>query len=256
MPPTPLPPDRLLDPSTVAVQLYSLRERMADRDAVLADLAAIGYRAVEPYDVLADPAGFRATADSLGITVCSAHAPALGDKRKELLDAAGVLGCDTVIVPGVPAERFASREGLEGLAADLNAAAAEAAVRGMRIGYHNHGFELENTVDGRHSLEVLAELLDPGVLLEVDTYWAQVGGADVPALLGRLGDRVRYLHVKDGPVEPASPMTAVGGGVMPVAEILAAGTAVEWRVVELDECATDMTEAVRDSFHYLTGAAK
>ena len=39
----------------------------------------------------------------------------------------------------------------------------------------------------RPALEVLAGSLDAGVLLEVDTYWAAVGGQDVPALLGRLG---------------------------------------------------------------------
>jgi sugar phosphate isomerase/epimerase len=45
---------------------------------------------------------------------------------------------------------------------------------------------------------VLADCLAPEVVLEVDTYWAYAGGADVPALLRRLGDRVVALHVKDG----------------------------------------------------------
>ena len=110
--------------------------------------------------------------------------------------------------------------------------------------------------DGRTGLEVLADALDPAVLLEVDTYWAAVGGQDpgrlVPALLGRLGDRVRYLHVKDGPVTKDDPMTAVGTGRMPVAEILAACPSAEWHVVELDRCATDMLTAVRDSLAWLT----
>ena len=99
---------------------------------------------------------------------------------------------------------------------------------------------------------MLADELDPDVLLEVDTYWAAVGGQDVPALLGRLGDRVRYLHVKDGPVTKDDPMTAVGAGKMPVAEILAASPSAEWNVVELDACATDMMEAVADSISWLT----
>jgi sugar phosphate isomerase/epimerase len=108
-------------------------------------------------------------------------------------------------------------------------------------------------VDGRHGLEVLADQLSDGVVLEVDTYWAKVGGADVPALLKRLGDKVRYLHVKDGPAAAKEDaMTAVGGGVMPVAQILAANPAVEWHVVELDRCDTDMVQALADSYTYLT----
>ena len=33
--------------------------------------------------------------------------------------------------------------------------------------------------------------------------------------------------------------------------VKAAGKSTSWLVVELDECATDMTRAVRDSFNYL-----
>jgi sugar phosphate isomerase/epimerase len=73
----------------------------------------------------------------------------------------------------------------------------------------------------------------------------------VPALLRRLGDRVRYLHVKDGPVTRNDPQTAVGSGLMPVAEILRSCPSAEWHVVELDHCATDMLTAVGDSLAWL-----
>jgi hypothetical protein len=59
--------------------------------------------------------------------------------------------------------------------------------------------------------------------------------------------------VKDGPVTKDDPMTAVGAGRMPVAEILAACPSAEWHVVELDRCATDVLIAVRDSPTWLTG---
>jgi sugar phosphate isomerase/epimerase len=100
----------------------------------------------------------------------------------------------------------------------------------------------------RTLLEMLADQLDAAVFLEVDTYWAAVGGQDVPQLLRRLGDRVRYLHVKDGPVvDRTDRMTAVGAGRMPVAEILAASPSAAWHVVELDRCATDALTAAGDS---------
>jgi sugar phosphate isomerase/epimerase len=129
--------------------------------------------------------------------------------------------------------------------------AARLADEGLGLGYHNHVHELALLPGGTPALEALAAGLDPSVLLEVDTYWAAVGGQDVPALLGRLGERVRYLHVKDGPVTKDDPMTAVGAGRMPVAEILAAAPAAAWRVVELDRCATDLMTAVADSLTWL-----
>ena len=179
------------------------------------------------------------------------HARPFGDQADAAFRGAQAVGADTVIVPHMPPERFASADGVRALARELNDASGRAAAHGLRLGYHNHDFELSSLIGGRPALEVLADLLDPAVLLEVDTYWAAVGGQDVPALLGRLGDRVRFLHVRDGPVTKEDPMTAVGAGKMPVAEILAAAPAAEWKVVELDACATDMMTAVGESIAWL-----
>jgi len=219
---------------------------------VLDAIRSYGYGAVEPYDVLTDPEAQRADLDEAGLAVCAVHAKALGEDADAFFDGAKTVGADTVIVPWAPPERFADAGSIGALARDLNEGAARAAGRGLRFGYHNHAFELA-PVGGRTGLEALADALDPDVLLEVDTYWAAVGGQDVPALLGRLGNRVRYLHVKDGPVTKDDPMTAVGGGIMPVEEILAACPSAEWHVVELDRCATNVLTAVRDSLTWLTG---
>ncbi|MEV1169396.1 sugar phosphate isomerase/epimerase [Nonomuraea sp. NPDC049784] len=238
----------------ISVQLYTVRDALAaDRDTVLSQIAEIGYRAVEPYDPTTDPKGFREVIDDLGLSVSSTHAYALLSKEPaEVFDAIATIGTDLVIVPGgIAHEEFTTRDGLSRTADLLNGLAEQAAGHGMRIGYHNHWWEIEPEIDGRHALEALADLLAPEVFLEIDTYWAAVGGADVPALLGRLAERTLALHVKDGPVVKGEPHTAVGRGVMPVPEILAAAPE-SWRIVELDECATDVFAALADSHAYLT----
>ena len=160
----------------MALQLYTVREQLqSGRKAVLAAVRGFGYGAVEPYDVRTDPDALRADLDEAGLSVCSVHARALGAGADALLDGAAAVGADTVIVPSVPAERFADLEAIKALARDLNEAAARAAGRGLRFGYHNHAFELASVADGRTGLEALADALDPAVLLEVDTYWAAVG---------------------------------------------------------------------------------
>lgn len=240
----------------LSVQLYTVRDLIGqDRRGVLTRIAQMGYGAVEPFEPLNDPAGFRAITDELGLKVSSTHAPVLGEDRDAIFEAARTLGTDTVILPHSDPERWKTREGIEGVAADLSAVVPQATDLGLRIGYHNHWFELENRIDGKPALEIFADQLAPQVVLEVDTYWAQVGGVDVPELLKRLGDRVRFLHVKDGPATAKQPMTAVGQGVMPVKEILAANSTVEWHVVELDSCATDMMEALAESAKYLNSGA-
>ncbi|MFK4067242.1 sugar phosphate isomerase/epimerase family protein [Streptomyces sp. NPDC029674] len=237
-------------PRPLSVQLYTVRDQLvADREGTLRRLAGLGYGAVEAYDVLSDPKGLRRVVEELGLTVSGTHAvQLLGPEPGPVLDAVRTLGTDVAIVPaGIPPAEFTSRDGLARTADRLNSLTEVAGRHGVRIGYHNHWWEIEprfgadgageaGAAEGPHALDVLAGLLDPAVFLEVDTYWAAVGGADVPALLGRLGDRVRALHLKDGPGTREDPNVAVGGGTMPVPEILAAAPDA-WRIVEFDSCA-------------------
>ncbi|KUF14663.1 sugar phosphate isomerase/epimerase family protein [Streptomyces silvensis] len=241
----------------LSVQLYSVRtESAADRAGTLGRLAAMGYGAVEAFDVTDDAAGLRRITDDLGLDVSGAHVVQVltGDPGR-VFDAVATLGTDLAIVPaGFPHEDFTAYDGLARVAERLNSLAARAGEHGLRLGYHNHWWEIEPRLadhGGRHALEVLAELLDPAVFLEVDTYWAAVGGADVPALLGRLGERVAALHLKDGPGTKDDPNVAVGGGTMPVPEVLDAAPGA-WRVVEFDACAGDLFGELQASRAYVS----
>lgn len=237
----------------LAVQLYTVREELAgNQKGVLEQLAGFGYRAVEPFDVVSDPSGLRADLDAAGLTACSVHGQ-LGtpEQAEAVFRGTKIVGAGTVFMPYQPPERFTSQDAVTQLAAELTELAKQAADRGLRLGYHNHDHELSATVDGRTALEALAEQAGDDVLLEVDIYWAAVGGQDVPALLGRLGPKVVALHVKDGPVTRNDPMTAVGSGEIRTQEILAAAPETAWRIVELDRCATDMMTAVRESHNWL-----
>lgn len=239
-----------------AVQLYSVRAEMGAQSAkTLTSLAAMGYRAVEPtFDLLGgDPRAFRDLMEANELTACSLHGPLLNDQAPAVLEAAAAIGADTVIIPMIAPDGFSDLAAVKESARQINAAAARAAEAGLRLGYHNHHWELESRIGDRHALDVLAELLDPDVLLEVDLYWAAVGGADVPALLTRLGDRVSHLHVKDGPATVEAAMTAVGSGTLPIPSFLAAAPETAWRIVELDRCDGDMLEALAASHTYLAG---
>jgi sugar phosphate isomerase/epimerase len=237
----------------LSVQLYSVRDLIAeDRDGVLRQIADLGYGAVEPFQPTVDPAGVRKVADDLGLQVSSAHAMGLLDEDPApVFEAIASLGTDLAIVPaGIAEAEFTSREGVARTADRLNALSEKATAHGLKLGYHNHWWEFEPVLDGKHAFEVLAELLAPEVFLEVDTYWAAVGGADVPKVLRGLGDKVRAIHVKDGPAVKNQPNVAVGSGVIPVPEVLAAAPQA-WRIVEFDACATDLIQALGESLGYL-----
>ena len=238
----------------LSVQLYTVREALQeDLPGTLARIAGIGFTRVEPYNFPEFP-GLGDALRENGLSAPTTHAHFVGVSDSELRDvfaAARELGIERVIDPHVPAERWQTAESVAEIAAQLNAAAIVAAAHGVTIGYHNHAHEAESIIDGKTALEVLADHLDAGVGLEVDTYWVAVGGQDPVALLERLGSRVVAIHVKDGAATPEpKDQTAVGSGTLPIRRILDAAPGA-LRVIELDDSHGDRFQAISDSFDYL-----
>ncbi|MTD14823.1 TIM barrel protein [Nakamurella sp. YIM 132087] len=237
-----------------SVQLYSVRDAFAadGYSDVLARLAAIGFDQVEPFDFANRADELAPALEAAGLTAPSGHVGLLSGDQEAIFAAAGRLGIGLVVEPFVPAEQWTDLADVQRIADGLNAAAGRAAELGLRVGYHNHAWELSTRIDGVAALEVLAGLLDPAVLLEVDTYWASVGGEDPVALLGRLGDRVAAIHIKDG---PAGGVTAdqvpAGQGTLPIRDIVAAAPASAIQVVEFDAYAGDIFEGVASSLAFL-----
>ena len=239
----------------LSLQLYTLREAVAaDLGGTLARVAEIGFRDVELWNFVDREREFAAALADSGLSAPSAHASLIvADDPGPAFAAAQRLGIRTLIDPHYPAEHWTSRDDITRTARRLGELARQAADAGLRLGYHNHAFELANRIDGVPALEVLAAELDDAelddtVVLEVDTYWAAVGGVDPVGLLERLGERVQLIHVKDGPgtAEP-SDQVAVGDGSIDVAGILAAAPQAR-RVAELD----DIWQAVARSFAFLS----
>jgi sugar phosphate isomerase/epimerase len=243
-------------PAQISVQLYTLREETRrDFPGVLARLGRIGFAGVEPAGFGSlTPREFRRCVEDAGLVVSGAHVPLVpGKDTARLLDEQQEIANDTVVVPYAAPDRFATPDGVAAVADELNRTYESVRARGMRLGYHNHWWEFQNRAGERSAHEALYERLDPAIFAEIDTYWARVGGADPAEVLRRLGARAPLVHVKDGPADDfRSPHTAVGAGKLDWPAILAASPAVRWHVVELDRCATDMFEAVEQSYHWLT----
>ena len=238
-------------PTDLAIQLYTVRRALADDlEATLADVAAMGFRQVESFDLPSYGKRLATALPAAGLVCPSVHASVLDDLDRSL-DGAAAIGAGLLIQPWTEPARWTTRDGVAAIADGLNRAADAAAARDLRVGYHNHHFELASGIDGRHALEVFANLLDPAVVLEVDAYWAFAGGADVPALVRRLGDRVVALHLKDGDGSlDTSRQVAAGRGVVPLRDAVAAApTAL--RIVELDDTGGDLREAIVASRDFL-----
>jgi len=269
--------------AVLSVQLYSVRDALAqDPDATIARLAALGLREVEVFDFVRRAPELAAVFGRNGVRARTGHASLLSDGlpfndpalaaadqpkppgNDEVFAAARALGVEIVIDPFVAPERWLTEREVLATAARLNAAAERAAELGLRVGYHNHSQEFVASFSGVSAYELFAQNLRDDVVLELDLYWAATARQGVTALLGRLGGKVRALHLKDGVVgdDPFRPGAArmdpatldqrpAGQGELPLLEYLAAAPEVEFGVIEFDHYAGgDIFDGISASVDY------
>jgi sugar phosphate isomerase/epimerase len=241
-----------------SLQLYTLRNAIQeDLPGTIRKVAEIGFTQVEPYNFVATAKELGEALRENGLTAPSGHAPLLSQDQDQIFAAAKELGISTVIDPFIPAERWQSAEDVQATAAQLNEAAKKGAGYGIRVGYHNHQWELESHIEGRTALEYFADLLDPELVLEVDTYWVAVGGQDPVDILGKLGTRVKFIHIKDGPLTTdTKAQLPAGQGKVAVLDVIAAATSLEVGVVEFDDYDGDIFEGIDESLSFLTASGE
>lgn len=238
----------------IGLQLYSVRDQLAqDFENTLTAVAKMGYVGVEMAGLHGKtPAEVARILANLNLQVAAMHTDVLTpDGLARSLDEAAALGTKKMVCAWRPPEIFTSLETIKALADELNAANATLQTSGYTLLYHNHDFEF-SALDSRPALYAFVELLDPTIQLELDLYWVTVAGYDAVAVMGELGSRIGLVHVKDGHISPSNPMTALGDGKLDYAPIVAALPAsVPWLLFEMDQCATDVMEAVGKSAAYL-----
>lgn len=252
----------------LGVQLYTVRKQ-AEQDLphVLDQIAHIGYQEVEAYGGLyANSAlSLRHMIEGAGLTVPSAHF-GYGD-----LDAhfnyAKELGVSWMVCSVIAPSLWGSADGFATAAKQFNAWGQRARDMGMRFAFHNHDYEFRPFTTaafaGKTGYDVLVDQTDPNlVFFEIDCYWVAQAGHDPLALMQRLGQRVKMLHLKDRKSgfpssfemnAAASHFVPVGSGSLDWPAILAEGKrlGVEHYFVEQDQTAIPPIDALRKSYDYL-----
>ncbi len=238
----------------ISIQLYTVRELAKDGNhiQVLQALADIGYKGVEGHGYGMSASEFRRTVEDMGMKVSSYFGPFPGeDGVQEFMETANDLGTQ-LTVAGFWIEEFADLDAIKKTAERIAPVVETLKENGFTFGLHNHWMEFE-IIEGRWAIDHLMERV-PNLHLEIDIYWCANFGENDPAQVVRTyQDRAHLLHVKDGPLVRGEPHVAVGSGKMDIRPTLNAQNpdVTKWHVVELDECATDMMKAVKDSYDYL-----
>jgi sugar phosphate isomerase/epimerase len=231
----------------IALQLYTVRDlAREDLGGTLRNVAAAGYRFVEVAGIaeaaeahlppLLREAGLAAIAVHRGLDALRVSVAATADRLQEL-------DCRRLVVPSLPDNERSTAEGVRRLAHQLNEMARRLADRGIRLGYHNHAAEFR-PLDGTTMWQVLLAELAPEIELEVDVYWASVGGRDPVEVIREGGARVRLLHMKDRAAGNVPRDAPAGAGTLDMAAIVRTGgeAGVEWYIVEQDDPADALVD--------------
>ena len=206
----------------MAVQLYSVRtligtpEQFArNHEYVLRRLAQMGYTAVEAvgYDdgkfVGLSPAEYRKAIESAGLKLLSSHVShglspqelASGDFSRALawwdrcIDAHKAAGIPYLVMSW--SQPLQTKAQMSTTAAYLDAIGAKCRAAGLRFGYHSHSHEFKQT-DGTTMFDVFASETKPeNLFMQMDVYWAVVGGASPVEYMTRYPGRFELMHIKD-----------------------------------------------------------
>jgi len=223
----------------IALQLYSVRNQIGqDADKVLAEIARMGYEAVEfagYFKYRDDAAGLRKALDANGLKVAGTH---VGDRvlsDPKAIEFHRAIGCKYLIVPGDGRVRDAEKS--KEFAEILNKAAETLKPHGLCCGYHNHTHEFGASGDGDKTWwDLLAERTRNEVVLQMDVGHLTRAGRDPVAYLKKYPGRTRTAHISPAVVRDGKDVRPIiGQDSVPWKEVVAACREVggtEWFIVE------------------------
>lgn len=242
---------------TIGAQLYTVRDfckTPEDFAETLAKIADIGYSTVQVSGTCAyEPEWLSAQLKKNGLRCVLTHTP--GDRivedTQQVARDHDLFDCRYV---GLGWYGFDAEKGMsfEHFVTVYGAAAKRLAERGKYFMYHNHDQEFKR-LDGRLILDRIREEIPAQYMgVTLDTYWAQVGGADPAQWLERLAGRIPCIHLKD--CAYGRRMAVIGEGNINFERVFekaeAGGT--EYMLVEQDDCnGEDPFECLRRSYRYL-----
>jgi sugar phosphate isomerase/epimerase len=246
--------------ANIGLQLYSIRRQIEkDLEGSIANVAKTGIMGIESYPLPKNlELNFAAKVfRNNGIKIFSMHNDLpIGAEKDNILRQADAYHCDRAVFAGFPEnEKYKDLDTIKKTAETYNESYAFLKSRNIKFGLHNHWWEFEKHHD-YYPAYYLLEHLDKGIFFEIDTYWVKTSGQNPAKVVADFGSRAPLLHIKDGPAikgEKSYEQVPVGQGIMDVPAIVkAGGKNIKWMIIEFDEYAGNIFEAIQSSYSYLT----
>ena len=245
----------------LGAQLFTLRDYTqteSDLDYSLSLVAKMGYETVQISAIgPIAPEKVRELCGKHGLGIVLTHTDPVRimNDTEAVIKEHDIMGCKYIGIGMMP-KKYCSPQWLPRFAQDYKEAAKKIANAGKLLMYHNHNIEFQK-FDGKLVIDTLMESFAPDELgFTLDTYWVQMGGADVCAWMEKLSGRIPCIHLKDMAVNGWEPIMApVGEGNLDFDKIIktAEKCGTQHLLVEQDTCQGSPFDCLQTSFKNLQG---
>lgn len=230
----------------IGAQLFTVREFTQTPEGIadtFKKIADIGYKTVQVSAIGAiEPEKLDdiAKSNDLSIIVTHTNPDRILSDTQNVIKEHKLFHCSHVGIGSMPQKyKTPGIEGYRQFIADYNEAAKALNAEGLKLHYHNHGFEFEH-LDGFVPYDVMLAETDPelwGFIL--DTFWIQFAGRTPAVQIEAMAGRIDVCHFKDMQIVGNDQLMApVLEGNLDFKAIFAAckKTNVKHAMVEQDNC--------------------
>lgn len=215
----------------LGLQLYTIRD-LLDRDPIktLNTVAKIGYQHVETFASNVQRETFwglsvtdlKKVLDDQGLNTHSGHYEMSQYLNRQLttheniekhIEIAHLLGQSYIIAPITPMDDInaLTTQDYQYAAEQLNKAGEMAQKAGIKIGYHNHFWELRRFGNGTRGLDILLAFTEPELVsFELDLFWIEKAGLSPQSYFDKYPGRFPLWHLKDMDRQFTQPIVGEG----------------------------------------------
>lgn len=261
----------------IAINLESLQDRMTGTEQIRGSMKGLreaGYEYVELLHFLNPDkgTGWAQILEESGLRACSIH-ELYEDIEKDperMAKKAKSVGCGYIACGLSRFTDWEKEASLRELTEGLNRLGKYFKEQGLELLYHNHNMEFAK-YDGKHTaLSYIFEHTEPGLVgAELDAYWVHLSGQTAEEWCGKLGARLKAIHLKDlGVTGVSTPekyiktpsVMALGYGNLNLERIVRAAeqAGCEWFIVETHTgwIDNDSLYTAAKSYQYLENLCK
>lgn len=247
----------------IGAQLYTIREYTQTPEDIaksLKKIADIGYKTIQVSafgEIAPERLNEIAQANGLEIIVTHTNPDRILNDTENVIKEHKTFNCKHIGIGSMPG-KYREEHGVAGFRSFIkehNEVAKKISAAGLKLHYHNHGFEFER-FGNEVPYDVMIAETDPMLWgFIVDTYWVQYSGRNPAKQFLDMKGRIDVCHFKDMQIiGNTQKMAAVMQGNLDFPAIIDVcnQTGIKYAMVEQDDCnGEDPFECLKTSYNNL-----